>query len=323
MNKKIKIKDYIKIDFPSKNHFAESLIIKEEIIYFPLNYGDKLNCPGLYSYNLILNKFNLIFKFPNNDIVFGCRISNNKFIGAVTSSNSIIIYDMINKNYKYIPLLLGCPNDLCIDTDNKDIIYVGINTNNLSYNGIILRINIETEKIEILIGDHLNAYLRKNLYSICGINIIKNIIYVSGLIEVYSFDKNNLENFNIIIKNNKNNLFYDNISIYKDDLNIAIFDYNQTFMNIILKNKYLLSLSEFLFYLIFQDLGYLNKTNNDRKMYNSKIKFINLKKNKYKLCYFDKIIDNFDKVSTQINKISKNKYIVLNYKANVFIIINT
>ena len=44
---------------------------------------------------------------------------------------------------------------------------------------------------------------------------------------------------------------------------------------------------------------------------------------KKQLCSFDKIIKNFDKTVTQINQIHCNKFVLVNWKSNHLVVIET
>ena len=339
IEEKIDIVNHWEIKFPNAEHFAESFYNDSANgkIYFPLNVDISSKIEhGVYEYNYKNlddenlddenNKLKLLFQPLNNDIILGCKISNNKFIGCVTNINSIIIYDLGTKKIEYIKVE-GCPNDLCIDKAYPNIIYVVINMDYMGYNGIVKKINIDTKESEILIGNLDSAINKYKLYSVTGINIINSHIYISTLLNVIriNLSDNKIE---ICIENNELCPFYDNISLNEkneNELCISIFDYDQQFAYRILINKILNNILQCLFSFFF-GVGYYNIYNNNRKMNNSKkIKFINynVTNKSYKLITLDPNVNDFDYVITQIEKISDNRYLLVNWKANRFIIIST
>jgi hypothetical protein len=308
----INVKSYKEIKFPNELHFAESFVILKDKIYFPLNISADIDddSNGVYVYDINSKNFNLLFKPENRDVILGSKIYNNKFIGCVTNLDSIIIYDFETKEIEYIKVK-GCPNDLCIYDDN---IYVIINMNYRVYNGIVKKININTRKSKTLI---------KNINTVTGINIIDNNLYIATLINVIKYNIIT-KKIKRIIKNNKIYPFYDNITINNNKLNIAIYNYNQRLYYYYSKYYICLLIINYMVS-FFVGIGYYDIINNQRKMDNSKkIKFIsyNTINKTYKINKFNININTFDYEITQIEEISENQYLLVNWKANSFVIIN-
>lgn len=317
MNTKIlKIKLIEKIQFKKPRDFCESIETVGSNLYFCTN-NNLLNKYILYKYNLKNKKTRKIFEFPSKTIILGSKINSNIFVGCVTSSNSIIILNLSNKKIKYIELgELGCPNDICFDSQDNNLLWVVSNRNVPGSNGTLLKINIKKSSVE-------NIDLGFLIESVSGINNNHKYIYMACLTKIYQINKNNFLNNKIITQDPVNKFFYDNISIYKNMLNIAIFDYDNYISYLIITNKLLYYIGSLIIYLIIGDITILNKININRTMSKSIIRFVkfNVKTSKLESCYFNKPIDNFDKTVTQINQISNNKYILVNWKANYLCVI--
>ena len=158
-----------------------------------------------------------------------------------------------------------------------------------------------------------------------GINIYNDYIYLAFLTKIYKINTNNINDITIICDRLKLKPLFDNITIYNNLMNVAIFKYNSLTEYLIITNKILLNTTSYLMYYLTGDLLLLDKHNINRKMDNTEIKFIQMNINtqeKY-LITFDKIIDEFDKEITQINQINENKYVLINWKANKFVIVDT
>jgi hypothetical protein len=320
MDEKIlKITKIHKIKFKKSRDFCESIINDDFNLYFCTN-NNLLNEYHLYKFDLITNKTKIIFKFPPKTIILGSKIKNNIFVGCVTSSNSIIVLDLLTKKYYLIKLKKhGCPNDVSYDNICNDIIWVVTNKNIPGENGILLKINIKTKKIT-------NIDLGFAIGSVSGINIVNDHIYLACLTKIYKINKIDHKKNEIIIKDDPiNKYFYDNISIYRNKLNIAIFDYQNSIGYTIITNKILLYISTLLVLLCIGDVVILNKLNINRKMSDSIIKFAtyDLDTKKKEIYSFNKKIKNFDKTVTQINQIESNKFVLVNWKANCMVIVST
>jgi hypothetical protein len=312
--KKVKIDLIKEIKFPEVEDFAESFINKGKYIYIPIN-NTKTNRTILYKFNKNKNKLIKVTKFPKNTVTLGSKINkNNIFAGTITTLNSIYTYNLDTKDEKMINLNnYGCPNDLCFDNKDSNIIWVVSNINEPGNNGVLLKINIVTNKIKLI---------KKDLESIAGINILNDNLYFATLTEVYKFNKKT-KKYKIIDNNIKDHIFYDNINIYKNNLNIAIFNYDcNTYYNFFKKYNltyYLMLIMKF----FIKDLLLLNKKNFFRDDTKTIIKYYkqNLVNYKNDIIEFDKIIKGFDKEVTQISQISDNEYILVNWIANKMIIV--
>ena len=82
--KQIKIKKYKFVEFPKPeyNYFAESFIIQDDVIYFPLNSIEYNG--ALYEYKK--HRFKKLFEFRKDDFVLGSKIINNMFVCALTKT---------------------------------------------------------------------------------------------------------------------------------------------------------------------------------------------------------------------------------------------
>ena len=88
--------------------------------------SEEINKGGLYCLNLETKMFTSIFYFQPNEIIFVAKKTSKYFICNVTTTNTILLYNYIENTRTYIPII-GCPNDLCIDPNNDNIIYIAIN----------------------------------------------------------------------------------------------------------------------------------------------------------------------------------------------------
>ena len=325
-NKLLTALKYKQINFPNKMNFAESLVYVEDdnSIVIPVNTNnDSIMKCSVYKYYLQKNNYNtnlyfkpeLIFEIQGK-IILGSNINNGFFYGCCTNTNEILIYNLIENRIKRIVKLNGCPNDLCIDNDK---IYVVLNMNYKLFNGKLISIDINTYDIITIVD---------NLYAVSGINIKNNKIYVATLQNILEIDKHNPYN-NIIISENEDKYMYDNIRLHNSDsLDIAVFDYKDSFLEHIVKHPYKLALMRYI-YSFFLGVGYYDYTNNSRQMISTKkIKFVNIstsnKSEKVITNYtITNTFNNFDYEITQITYITKlDKYILINWKANAFIIID-
>lgn len=315
-SKILEIKRIEKINFKKPRDFCESVITDGYDFYFCTN-NNLLNEYILYKYDLENKTTQKVYKFPPRTIILGSKINSNIFVGCVTSSNSIIVLNLSNKKFKLIKLEeLGCPNDICFDSSDKNLLWVVSNKNVPGLNGSLLKINIKTNIItEINLGFPIE--------SVSGINVINDYIYMACLTKVYRINKFNYLDNKIILQDPMNKLFYDNISIYKDKLNVAIFNYSNYLEYLVFTNKILLYVSTLMALMIVGDVTILNKLNLNRKMSNTIIKFVkfDIETEKSILYSFDKPIENFDKTVTQINQISSNKYVMVNWKSNNLVLV--
>jgi hypothetical protein len=313
-----------------KNYFAEAFEITNGYLYLSLNKINSLG--GLFRCKLPINiknnEYEKLLEYRQGDIIYTCKITKqNKFIGTLTTTNQVIICDLNDtKNILYIDMI-GLPNDLCIDPDNENIIYVGINIENETNYGNIIKMDysdIKNIKQDIILGNHKTSQQKYPLVGLCGININKNEIMISTLNEVVVLNKvtNNLKQ---LVKNNKEYGLFDNIQYYNNTAYIAMFANSKFYYCLFNSNciKFLLTRYHAYKGTFFDG----DRTNKDRKMVkNSKISFIsyNLSDDCKKYTYntFDKAIPNFDNEITQINKINDNTFLVLNYKADGFLLIN-
>lgn len=371
--KTLKIETYKFIPFPNKNNYAESMDIdyQKGYIYLALNNTEtqnpisKLNnfikntddtnttIMGLYRYRITaidtaISPFELVFPF--NETILGCKFRNGKFYGANVEINSLFIYDTDTQTSRSIPLLVGCPNDLCVSRDDK-YVFIGVNMDYHGHNGVVLRVDLQTQAVIVLLGNHINAKLRTNLYSITGINRIENTLYISTLLNVVSYHVPT-NSVDIIISDLKSTKYplYDNITVYYPSTNgigssrnllspssnpiitVAIYDYGQKTMYREMHNEPTLFCGVCSLSLLCGSSAYFDRVNyaNIQSMSKSKISFIQWSQDSetlpttntewlsltYDYITFSDILPEFDKEVTQINKYSNNLYFCINYKAN-------
>jgi hypothetical protein len=299
-------------------------------VYFPLNNSDDPNNPsGLYEYNLESGKNKLIFEYDNKYVILGCKIKNNIFYGVESVNNLILIYNFKTKNQDkiYLDQNVGVVNDICCHP-TKDIIYFITNTNLGGHNGLVSQINFGLTKkyVHVLIGNHPNALLKMPLVSLSGINIYNNKLFFASLTSVYSYNLSDyiLTDLTSDI-NNKDYPLYDNITFYNNDIYVAVFNYGSYMVKFGLENQYISQIADYILTLFFGSASYADKQRDNGKMTNTYIKFAKINKidNSYKYYQFSEIISNFDKEITQIGMIYDNLYLLVNYKANSFAVIET
>jgi hypothetical protein len=358
-----------KINYPIDSNYSESVCVVNNKLYIPINDAillkSKNSKNGLYVLDLVniissrispriaagsvpskrtfikrllnyrsekINQYFLrfVFAFPNKtDVILGGKVNEKEdlFVGCNTYDNTILVYYLKKKLYKYIKLT-GCPNDLCFSKDEKTV-FVVMNIEHSTYCGLLIKLNIETEEVEYILGNTENCIKQFNLYSVSGIGIANDILYIATLPELYSINTNDYTDFNTLIDiNNKNSPLYDNITFYKTEMNVAVFAYNQNTTYSVYKNKNLLKR----IICCFSNccgIGFFTKINVDRRMDKLKIKFVKVditdptKKNidNYEYLTIDKRFTDFDSEVTQITQITDTKYILTNYKARYVLMI--
>jgi hypothetical protein len=320
--KTINIDHHQVINFNYEDDFAESFVHQsncdEENIYIPVNSTTKeLPSCIVYKYNLLSDEIvgERIKEFPNK-VILGTDMHNGIFYGCVTNSNEILIYDTKHDTTKYVGIN-GCPNDLQIDTENN-MLYIIANVDYRLYNGELIAYNIKTCELNII---------AKDLFSASGINIVNDTIYVATLANVVAINSKTYET-KIISSVLKNHSFmFDNIQRHGScSMDVAIYNYEDKFQNYVINHPHLLIIAQYLFSCCF-GVGYLNYTNPTftRKMSKTKrIKFINITHDhKFTSYTINNTIDDFDFEITQLGFIEKlNKYVLVNWKANKFLIID-
>jgi hypothetical protein len=298
------------IQFPYTNQYSESFIINNNEIYFPLNGPNA----GWYLYNEE-KRFTLLQPFLNGEIVLGSKQAQQRLVGAVSNKGSITIYDLNNKTVDSI-YVGGYPNDLCIDEDDPNIVYLITNVNFSIYSCKLYKINLTTKSVVPLLPN--GKFIIGT-----GLNIKNNQIYLSTLTHVYQIDKNTLQT-SIISNNDANKPFYDNASIDGDNINFAIYDYNQNLITKAIEYPYLYGIFQFLMSLTV-GVGYLDVTNNNRTMtYNKPVEFFqyNVFSKIGKMLKLDSAFVNFDNCTTQVNRFKDNTFCFVNWKANAFLLVD-
>jgi hypothetical protein len=319
------------VNFPYSGQYAESFIsLNKNQIYFPLN-GPKA---GWYLYDQ--GKFKIVNLFTDSEIVLGSKlvstnsemksnklintnnseIKSNKLVGAVSNKGTITIYDLDKKTTESI-YVGGYPNDLCVDDEDPNIIYVVTNIDFTIYCCKIYRVNLITK-------DVTSVFLDQKFIIGTGINIKDKQIYLSTLTNIYKIDKNT-SSVTVISNKSLTYPFYDNVSIDSDNsnLNIAIYDYDQKLVTKTIEHPYLYGI---FMYLISSTtgIGYLDVTHNNIKPNNKQIRFLryNITNNTGKFLQLDKTLTNFDNYVTQLNRIDENTFCFVNWKANSFLLVD-
>ena len=315
--KTLEIEKITNINFYNKGDFAESIVYYNDCLYIPIN--NEISFCGLYEYNFKNDTLKKIVSFTKKSIILGSKIENDIFVGCNTYDSSLMVCDLLNKTCYSIDLKkYGCPNDIVFSTIKHNTVYIACNENKPGLNGNLIEVNFITKKINAI-------KLKYKLESVSGINIYNNYIYLACLTKIYKINVNNINDITIICDKLKLKPLFDNITIYNNLMNIAIYEYGNFMEYTMITNKLLLNIFTYSMYYLTGDLLLFDKKNINRKMNDAEIKFIQMNINtqeKY-LITFDKIIDNFDKEVTQISQINENKYILINWKANKFIIVDT
>ncbi len=289
------------IEFPKPEYFAESFVIQDETIYFPLN--SHISNGAFYSYTK--DKFTKLFDFRKGEIILGSKIYNDKL--ACVCGNKILICDLLTgENKKYIDLNGIIPNDLCIHDDH---IYCGGNVTTTPDCGVVLQICLTTYKQLVVIE-------KQELYFVCGINALNNNLYVSSLNAICVFDINSFDK-TATFTNNVDCPLYDNITVYKKELYVAIHQKSRFIYGLI--NN---AISKRIIYwsLIYSGLvAIADELNYWRRLNGNKISYIRIKNGKATQYILDEA---FDDTTTQIARLDKKTMILVNWKATGFIFLS-
>jgi hypothetical protein len=297
---------FIEFPNPEYEYFAESFVIQDETIYFPLN--SLVSNGAFYAYTR--NKFNKLFDFKKGEIILGSKIYNDNLV--CVCAHQILICDLLTgENKYYIDLGRIIPNDLCI-IDND--IYCGGNVTTNPDCGVVLRIckpflkeNSRRCKQRIVV---------EKLDFVCGINTLNNKLYVSSLNAIAAFDLQTfakLETFT----NNIDCPLYDNITVYKKELYVAIHQKSPLIYSL-LDNP----ISNPIIYwsLVYSGLFTIaDGLNYWRRLNGNKISYIRIKNGKATKYILDEA---FDDTTTQIARLDKKTMILVNWKATGFIFLS-
>lgn len=331
----VDLKSHLKIPFPSEFHFAESFDVEGDYIYFPLNHIPERTSSypsGLYRCSLsqLLQKsisFELVFAFQEIHLLFGSKFKSGIFLSCDSLNEDLVILDTRTNNLKKIKLPSGCPNDVVFDNQDSTIAYVVLAGRFKAYNGILLRVNIETDEQTILFGDFTGALFQKKLYNPTGVNIVGDYIYVATLLNVLVIPKENPSMHHTVIDGTKagNYPLYDNISVSPSDdtatsLIVAIYDTNQRTIYDSFSNSFLLHIIMVSMSCIFGTTAILDKENFDfgRPPTKTPITFVkmNLNSDHYEAITVNQILPEFDQEFTHIVQLTEKVYIGVNFKAN-------
>ena len=167
------------IEFPKPEleYFAESFVVRNGIVYFPLN--SHTSNGAFYAYKR--NKFKKLFDFQQGEVILGSKIHHHQLI--CVCGHQILICDWLTgENKKYINLCGIVPNDVCIVGNH---VYCGGNVTTNPDCGVVLQICLTTHRQCIVID--------KRSF-VCGINALKNKLYVSSLNKIYGSQTKILQN---------------------------------------------------------------------------------------------------------------------------------
>lgn len=293
---------------------------------------------SLFRQNAKEYKLHLEFLYPNiKDVILGGKVNalGDVFVGCNTYNDTILVYCLKTKLYKYIKLI-GCPNDVCFAKDERSV-FVVMNIEHATYCGLLIELNIETEETKYILGNTADCIKQFDLYSVSGIGLHDDILYIATLPELYTIDTRNYHDVKTLIGINDNVdcPLYDNITFYSDcdsnktSINVAVFAYNQTTTYTVYKNENILKRVICCFSGCF-GIGFCTKVNIDRRMNHSKIKFIAGKVDEpsltfgtpnYEYLTVNKYFKDFDNEVTQVTQIAHNKYIFTNYKARYVLLV--
>ena len=240
-------------------------------------------------------KFERLFDFQQGEIILGSKIHHNQLI--CVCGHHILICDLLTgENKKYIKLSGIVPNDLCIVGNH---VYCGGNVTTNPDCGVVLQICLATHRQCIVID--------KRSF-VCGINALKNKLYVSSLNEIAAFDLQTFEKLETFT-NNVDCPLYDNISVYKTEQFVAIFQKSPLIYSL-LDNP----ISKRVIYRSLLYSGLLtvgDELNHWRRLNGNKISYVRIKNGMATHYVVDYA---FDDTTTQIARLDKN------WKAKWFIV---
>lgn len=231
-----------------------------------------------------------------------------------------------NTIYKSI-LLEGCPNDICLgEVSNK--LYIAINRKFPANAGLICELDLINYTLRYILGESFFGYTRAlnttSLSLVSGIIVKNNYLYVATLIDILKLNLLDLNDINIIVKSSDFGTYpnFDNITIHNNNFYISIYNYDDYITNFVLTCPILNILHTLYWY--FTNSTFNGNRNPDLSPMadNSFVHYFELdyNSNKYNYKIMDIIFDKFDKLVTQIGKSNDNTYIMINYKADKFII---
>ena len=289
---------FIEFPNPEYEYFAESFVIQDEIIYFPLN--SRISNGAFYSFTK--NKFTKMFDFQKGEIILGSKIYDDKLV--CVCGNKILICDlMTGENKVYIDIRGIIPNDLCIH-DNH--IYCGGSVTTNHDCGVVVKICLKTYKQSVVIE-------KQELYFVCGINALDNKLYVSSLNAICVFDINSFDKLEIFT-NNIDCPLYDNITVCKKELFVAIHQKSYFYYTLLNNPIY----RQIVYWsLIYSGLiNVADEMNYWRRLNGNKISYIRIKNGKATQFILD---EEFDDTTTQIARLDKKTMILVNWKATGFL----
>jgi hypothetical protein len=330
---KHKVKYVNKITFPNPNLFCEGYSTPtNNIILLPLNSKTKTeNGQGLYKYYIDSNLFVLLFSYKPNEICFNAiAINDDEYVLNFVKTNELRIYK--HKNIIKQLYLEGLPNHMCINNNDKRV-YIAIMRTFPATSGCVCELNLSNYKLRYLIGETFCGYTTSyndkiSLSMPTGIATLNGYVYVATLINIIRFNISDPTDAVIIMKSSdfpEYYPFFDNITIYKDTLYVAIFDYGKyvnAILNFALTNNTLLNIYYIIGYLT--NTTFVGDTEPDLShmipdTYIHYVK-INTSTNIVKYKILDTSIQDFDKMVTQIGRIDRDMYCMVNYKAGIMIL---
>lgn len=317
---KLHLTEYHKIPYPDPTHYAESLDIYDGYIYAPLirgflaslipRCGGRRSPSGLYRIRAKPSQtdtWELMFPFAAGSTILGGKVKDGRFVGTDTKNHAIIVYDLMLRELHSISVP-GCPNDVCFDPDDNDVVYVVSNASQKAKNGMLLRVNLRDKKVSMLYED---------LTACAGVNVRGAIIYVATLIEVIAIDKRNpvMNSRAILGEKTRDWPFFDNITTGpRNSLLVAVYAHGQRAPYGVMRNSLVMRV----LMSCVVDAGYFDKHNVDQltPMANTNIRFARIHSSFYEYVLLDAPVPNYDCYITQINQTGDNNYVCVNYKAN-------
>ena len=267
---------------PHRKYFAESFAVRKKAIYFPLNSYS--HGASLFAYNR--NRFHHVFDFRTGDLILGCKISRDTFIGAISSANQIIMCDLhTGRNRRYIDLQ-GSPNDVCVSTAH---IYCAVNGTQCGLICRVHRTTLETTTVK----DHLGY--------VTGIQHHNGQLYVSLLNKVQIYSDSYV--LTRTIEDCVRCPIFDNITVHENSVYVAIHQHSR------------------LLYFLLAHLPYVQLTipNIWRVANQNKVSFMKITDSTHAFYQLDRPIDGFDDSLTQIQIVGR-RAILTNIKAKGFCI---
>jgi len=236
------------IEFPSDTHFMESMAhnpkYKKHIAYVPVQRSTGVGGTNeTYVYEICAGQpeaklcFGPIATSDGTEItIFGSALTSKGLLYlACFNRNSLLLYDLENlpenatvEGEHVICKMeienLPSPNDVCIDPDDENVLYVAGGTfdslwplistfTNAAY-GQVFKVTVKKEE------EHHSETFAKGFDTLAGIEVVGDDIWVAQLYDVFTLDKNKKKSKSTTkwIGNDKDDTIWlaDNVDVFDD-----------------------------------------------------------------------------------------------------------